>query len=59
VSRKADYALTEDGVRPSYAPRTPRFRNDDYALWRLDPRMPGTDESSRRFFQPAFSSVFN
>jgi hypothetical protein len=59
VSKKADYALTEDGVRPSFAPPAPVFRNEDYALWRLDPRMPGRDESSRRFHQPAFTSLFN
>jgi hypothetical protein len=58
-SDKADYALTTADVRPRHALGGAVFRNKAYALWRLDPRMPGRDESSRRFYQPAFTSVFS
>lgn len=54
--RKADYVIAlRDQARPSDAIGAPLFSNAQFELWRMNPKVPGPDISSRK--QVAISSV--
>ncbi len=53
VGRKADFVvLNSDRPRPSDARGAPLFSNFRFALYRLDPDLPGRDTSSRELVDP-------
>jgi hypothetical protein len=50
LSRKADYILTKAGRDPADAVGAPVLENPSYAIYRMDPSVPGPDRTSRKLF---------